>query len=58
VFQSVRILPCELCSSMVDVRSPKVFTKKLDLGIDKLISIVYNTDILNNSTKENDNEDN
>ena len=51
-FEPVCVLPCELCSSMVDVRSPKVFTKKLDLGIDKLISIVYNTDILNNSTKE------
>ena len=40
---------------MVDVRNPKVFAKKLVLGLDKSASLVYNISMKNKttSTKEN-----
>jgi hypothetical protein len=49
-------LPCELCGSLVDVRNPKVFAKKLVLGLDKSASLVYNISMRNKTTSTKENE--
>ena len=52
-FEFVGVLCCELCGSMVDCRNPKVFAKKLDLGLDKSSNVVYNILMIrNNNTSE------
>jgi len=55
-FEFVGVLCCELCGSMVDCRNPKVFAKKLDLGLDKSVNLVYNTIMKNNSTTTKENK--
>ena len=50
-FEFVCVHYCELCGYMVGIRNPKVFAKKLVLGLDKTINLWYNN-IMKNNTKK------